>query len=100
MRYVFRMRSKRHILLRWILGYLWSVPAVLLVGRTMNWQYDGDLGFWIIFAYTAPTLYLLSPLAAFSTEYANWVAYGVALLILTIIAVRATRLKDDNFNDS
>jgi FtsH-binding integral membrane protein len=94
------MLSKRNTLLRWVLVYLWSVPAVMLLGRTMNWQYDGDIGFWIVLAYTAPVLYLLSPLLAFFTEYTIWAAYGVALLILTIIAVRATRLTDDNLIES
>ena len=93
------MLSKRNTLLRWVLVYLWSVPAVMLLGRTMNWQYDGDIGFWIVLAYTAPVLYLLLPLLAFFTEYTIWAAYGVALLILTIIAVRATRLTDDNLID-
>lgn len=94
------MLSKRHTLLKWVLGYLWLVPAVMLLGRAMNWQYDGDIGFWIVLALTAPVLYLLSPLLAFFTEYTIWTAYGVTLLILTIIVVRAARLTDDNLIDS
>ena len=88
------------MLLRWIVGYLWVVPVAMLLRSTMDWQYDGDLGFWIVFAYTAPILYLLSPLTALFTEYAIWVAYCLVLLILTIIAVRAARLTDDNSTDS
>jgi len=66
----------------------------------MNWEYDGDMMFWIVFAYTAPVLYLFSPLTALFTEGMIWVAYGVGLLALTIIAVRAARLTDANLNHS
>jgi hypothetical protein len=92
-------RSRRYTLLRWITGYLWTVPVAVFLSRTFNWQYDGDLGWWIVAAYTAPIQFLAEPFQGIP-KYIFTVAYGVFLLTLTVIVVRATKLNHDTMNDS
>ena len=44
-----------------LLIYLWSVPAAVALSSVMNWQYDGDVGWWLVTAYTAPVMFLAEP---------------------------------------
>jgi hypothetical protein len=86
-------------MLLWFTGYLWSVPIALAVSSAANWQYDADLGFWIVGAYTAPVLLLSEPLqGSISLEAMAGIYFGclVALTISVILhIVTAVRELDE-----
>jgi len=72
------------------MGYLWSVPVAFAVGSVANWQYDSDLGFWIVAAYTAPVMLLSEPLrGSISLEAMAGIYFGcvIALTISVILHI-------------
>lgn len=40
----------------WTLIYLWTAAASLELNQIMDWQYDGDLGWWLVAAFAFPAL--------------------------------------------
>jgi hypothetical protein len=71
----------------------------MFLSSSLNWQYDGDLGWWIVAAYTAPIQILAEPFQGVP-EYIFTFVYGVFVLTLTVIVVRATKLNHDAIGDS
>lgn len=68
-----------------ILAYAWSAVAAIEINQLAGWQYDGDLGWWLVMAYTAPALALTSPLSLVVDD-AN-VRISIALVLLSAITV-------------
>lgn len=68
-----------------ILAYAWSAVAAIEINQLAGWQYDGNLGWWIVTAYSAPALALASPLSLVVDD-AN-ARVSIALVILSIVTV-------------
>jgi hypothetical protein len=69
------------------------VPLALGLSAAMNWQYDGDLGWWIAAAYSFPILFLTEP---FSGSVPIETLTGVfAAILLVITAVVGWRVKSE-----
>ena len=81
-------RPRHHTLLIWITGYLWTVPAAIAVSRVLDWQYDGDIGWWIVMAYTAPIIMLTEPFGSAISFVAYTIAYNIVLFAMTFWVVR------------
>ncbi|MEV5022595.1 hypothetical protein MRBLMA1_002452 [Sphingobium sp. LMA1-1-1.1] len=84
--------TRRTMILVWLVGYLWSVPLAMFVSSALDWQYDGNLGWWIVAAYTSPILLLTEPLRGFVPNDMLAVGYFTCLLVLTLAAARFVRL--------
>ncbi len=76
-------------MLLWLTAYLWSVPLALFLSSALHWQYDGDLGWWIVAAYTAPILFLTEPLGRSIPNTMLAVIYFTSLIILTLAVARS-----------
>ena len=72
----------------WITGYLWTVPAALALSRALDWQYDGDIGWWVVMALTAPILMLTAPFGSAIPFAVYTTAYIVILFAMTLLVVR------------
>ena len=81
-------RPRHHTLLIWITGYLWTVPAAIALSRVLDWQYDGDVGWWIAMAYTAPIIILTEPFGSAIPFGAYTIAYIIVLFAMTFWVVR------------
>lgn len=75
-----------------LIGYLWSVPIALFLSSALNWQYDGDLGWWIVTAYASPVLFLAEPFGGSVSNNLLAAMYFVVLIILTVAVARSTKL--------
>jgi hypothetical protein len=87
------IKSKLIKALPWVVVYLWSVPAALLLSDFLNWQYDGDPGWWIVAAYASPIMALTEPFAGYVSIEDLAIGYFVLLCTLTIFVFR--RLASD-----
>ncbi|RZF60794.1 hypothetical protein EWE75_21260 [Sphingomonas populi] len=83
---------RRTMILVWLVGYLWSVPLAMFLSSALDWQYDGNLGWWIMAAYTSPILLLTEPLRGFVPSEVLAVGYLTCLLFLTLAAARFVQL--------
>lgn len=63
--------------------YLWSVPLALSVSDALDWQYDADLGWWLIAGYTAPVMFLGEPFRGTVSFETMKEAYLAALTVWT-----------------
>ncbi|WP_156348800.1 hypothetical protein [Sphingomonas sp. Leaf230] len=81
-------RPRRQTLLVWITGYLWIVPAVITLSRVLNWQYDADIGWWVVMAFTAPIIMLTEPFGSAVPFPVYTTAYLVVLFAMTLLVVR------------
>jgi hypothetical protein len=69
----------------WCLVYLWTAAAALAISYAAGWQYDGDLGWWLVAAYSFPALALESPLLSVADNPDLGATYSlVALAALTV----------------
>ena len=75
-------------MLMWLTAYLWSVPLALSLSSALRWQYDGDLGWWVVAAYTAPVLFLTEPLNGSIPNTMMAVVYFTSLIVLTVAVAR------------
>ncbi|RJF91067.1 hypothetical protein D3876_13055 [Sphingomonas cavernae] len=73
----------------WLLVYLWSIPLALLLSDVLNWQYDGDLGWWVVIAYTAPVLFLAEPFGNTIPLNVLAIGYLLALCVVSWLFVRS-----------
>lgn len=87
-------------MLVWLTVYLWSVPLALFFSSALNWQYDGDVGWWIVAAYTAPILFLTEPFSGSVSNTVLAVVYFSILLVMTVTMVRHIKLSSRGFNGS
>jgi hypothetical protein len=74
----------------WCLAYFWTAAAALAISYAAGWQYDGDLGWWLVAAYSFPALALASPLLSLvgnSDLGANY-----SLIVLAAITVASAIL--------
>jgi hypothetical protein len=80
----------------WCLAYFWTAAAALAINSAAGWQYDGDLGWWLVTAYSFPALALASPLLSLLGNPDLAATYGlIALATLTValaILLRRQRL--------
>jgi len=81
-------RPRHHTLLIWIMGYLWTVPAAIALSRVLDWQYDGDIGWWVVTAYSAPIIMLTAPFGSAIPFVAYTIAYIIVLFAVTFWVVR------------
>ncbi len=79
--------SRAAAILLWLTGYLWSVPLALAVSNAWGWQYDGDLGWWLVAAYSAPVMLLSEPLRGSISLDAMAVIYFAMLIVLTVCMI-------------
>ena len=70
------------------LAYLWTSAAALAIGSAAGWQYDANLGWWVVAAYSFPALALASPLLSLAGNPDLGVIYS--LLALTALTVTST----------
>lgn len=69
----------------WCLAYLWTAAAALAISSAAGWQYDGDLGWWLVMVYSFPALALGSSLLSLTGNPDREAIYClVALAALTI----------------
>jgi hypothetical protein len=66
----------------------------------LNWQYDVDLGWWVVAAYTAPLLFLTEPFSGSVSNTVLAVVYFSILLVLTVAMVRHVKLSSRGLNGS
>lgn len=79
--------SVRRITL-WCLVYLWTAAAALAISYLAGWQYDGDVGWWFVTAYSFPALAVASPLLWVTNNSDLGATYClVALTALTAAAI-------------
>ena len=96
-----RLLSRRMTMLIWFIGYLWSVPLAIFLSSALKLQYDGDVGWWIVMAYTAPILFLMEPLGGSVSFKLLAIAYLIFLFVITLTVarhVRSTILRSSTFN--
>ena len=62
---------------------MWTAAAALAISHFAGWQYDGDIGWWLVVAYTFLALIAASPL----TWLAGNGASGVVVCLVTLAAV-------------
>lgn len=94
-------RNNRRVpALVWVAAYLWSVPLVLFVSSWCDWQYDGDLAWWLAAAYTFPILMLTEPFSGSVPLQAYIAPYAVFLLVITAFAARNLVRARDGANGS
>ena len=76
----------------WCFAYFWTASAALAISYAVGWQYDGDLGWWLVAGYSFPALLLASPIQSMikSAEVAAVVDLSV-LAVLTVTAMIAIR---------
>lgn len=79
--------SRAAVILLWLTGYLWSVPLALAVSNAWGWQYDGDLGWWLVAAYSAPVMFLSEPLRGSISFDTMTVIYFAILIVLTVCMI-------------
>ena len=70
------------------MGYLWTVPAAIALSRVHDWQYDGDIGWWVVTAYSAPIIMLTAPFGSAIPFVAYTIAYIIVLFAVTFWVVR------------
>jgi hypothetical protein len=87
-------------MLVWLTAYLWSVPLALYLSSALDWQYDGDAGWWVVAAYTAPILLLTEPFGGAVSNEVLAVVYLTALLLVTVAVVRIVKLNSRGLNGS
>ena len=73
----------------WSLGYLWTAAAALAISYALNWQYDGDLGWWLALAYGYLALMIFSPMIWLAGDHLGAIASLVVLIALTFAAAMA-----------
>jgi hypothetical protein len=74
------------------LVYMWSAAAALGINYAAGWQYDGDLGWWFVTAYSMPALALVAPIASLASNPDVGAIYALlALAGLTLVAVAVLR---------
>lgn len=71
--------------------YLWSVPLVLLICARMDWQYEGDAGWWFTAAYTTPVWLLARRLASGLDTGALQTGYAAIVLMLSLVWLRCPK---------
>ena len=77
---------KRAILLG--LAYLWTAAAALAVSYSAGWEYDGDLGWWVVTVYSFPALTLTIPVNWLAGKpYPDTTYCLIALIALTFSAI-------------
>ncbi|MBB5720081.1 ABC-type uncharacterized transport system permease subunit [Stakelama sediminis] len=65
----------------WALFYLWSATGLLTISALMQWQYDGNGGWWVATIYGAPALILASSFHALFSNQNTALAVAIAILI-------------------
>jgi len=76
----------------WCLAYCWTAAGAVAISYVAGWQYDGDLGWWLVAAYSFPALALASPLVSLVGDPDLGATYSViALAALTVAVVLSLR---------
>ena len=85
----------------WCLAYLWTAVGAVAISHTAGWQYDGDVGWWLVVAYTFPAFLIATPLLwLFGDGDSGVVACLAALAILSIAAAIVRRRPREHANGS
>ncbi len=77
----------------WCLVYLWTAAAALSISYAAGWQYDGDLGWWLVMAYSFPALTLAGPLLSLASNPDLGSIYALLALMALTVASRFTLLR-------
>jgi len=56
--------------------YFWAVVGALVLNYEMNWQYDGNLGWWLVAGLSYPVLWLVTLLFG-RDDAALWMCLAV-----------------------
>lgn len=75
----------------WSLGYLWTAAAALAISYALNWQYDGDLGWWLVMAYSYPAVAIALPIRMAGDQDIGVIGSLLVLMALTIAAAITLR---------
>ena len=71
-----------------------TAPVAVLVSHTLGWEYDGDIGWWLVAAYSAPLLMLSEPFdVAIRADVIGGV-YVILLMGASLLYWRARRSPD------
>ena len=71
----------------WCLVYLWTTAAALAISFAAGWQYDGDLGWWLVTAYSLPGLALATPLFSLTSNPDLDSIYALLALVALTVAL-------------
>lgn len=70
----------------WCLVYFWTAPAALAISFAADWQYDGDVGWWLVMVYSFAALALASPVFTLAPNDDLGAAYSLLFLAVLTVA--------------